>query len=72
VPDDITAREREVAELVGLGYTNRQIAERLVITEGTAKVHVGRVLAKLEFHTRAQLAAWVVQQGLIETPHKPR
>jgi non-specific serine/threonine protein kinase len=65
-PAGITARERQVAELVGRGFTNRQIAERLVITEGTAKVHVGRVLAKLEFHSRAQLAAWVVQHGLIE------
>jgi non-specific serine/threonine protein kinase len=65
-PDGITRREREVAALVGRGLSNRQIAERLVITEGTAKVHVGRVLAKLGFHSRAQLAAWAVQQGALE------
>ena len=51
---------------VGRGLTNRKIGERLVITEGTAKVHVGRVLAKLDLHSRAQLAAWAVQHNLIE------
>ena len=66
VADELTARERQVAGLVGRGLTNRQIGERLVITEGTAKVHVGRVLAKLDLHSRAQLAAWAVQRNLIE------
>jgi non-specific serine/threonine protein kinase len=65
-PDELTTREREVAALIGRGCSNRQIAERLVITEGTAKIHVGRILAKLGFHSRAHLAAWAVQRGLIE------
>lgn len=60
--DDLTRREREVAELVGRGLSNRELAEQLVVTEGTAKVHVGRVLAKLGLHSRSQLAAWAVRQ----------
>lgn len=59
----LTPREREVAWLVGRGYTNREIAAALVITEGSAHVHVGRVLNKLGFHTRSRVAAWVVSQG---------
>jgi DNA-binding CsgD family transcriptional regulator len=70
--DDLTHREHEVAQLVGQGLSNRQIAERLIITEGTTKIHVGRILAKLGLHSRAQLAAWVARQGFVlvapETP----
>jgi non-specific serine/threonine protein kinase len=64
----LTGREREVAGLVGLGLSTRQIAARLVITEGTAKVHVAHILNKLELHSRAQLAVWAVQQGLLAAP----
>ena len=66
LPDGITAREREVAAPVGRGLSNRQIAQVLVVTDGTARVHVGRVLAKLDLHSRAQLAVWAVQHGLVE------
>jgi non-specific serine/threonine protein kinase len=59
----LTPREREVVALAAEGRTNRQIAEVLVITEGTARVHVEHVLAKLDLHSRAQLAAWAVQHG---------
>jgi DNA-binding CsgD family transcriptional regulator len=62
--DSLTAREREVALLIGEGLGTRQIAERLVIAEGTARVHVERILAKLGLHSRAQLAAWAVRQAL--------
>ncbi len=61
--DDLTRREREVAALLARGYTNRQIAEALVITVGSAHLHVVRLLAKLGFHTRAQAAAWAVAHG---------
>jgi len=53
-----------VATLVARGLSNRQIAERLVIAEGTARIHVEHILNKLELHSRAQLAAWAVGQGL--------
>jgi non-specific serine/threonine protein kinase len=61
----LTEREREVAGLVGQGLSTRAIAARLVIADGTAKVHVARILGKLELHSRAQLAAWVVRHELL-------
>jgi predicted ATPase/DNA-binding CsgD family transcriptional regulator len=53
----LSGREREVAALVAEGLTNRQIAERLVISERTADRHVSNILAKLGATTRAQIAA---------------
>jgi predicted ATPase/DNA-binding CsgD family transcriptional regulator len=63
VADDLLSpREREVAVLVARGLTNREIARTLVISERTVDVHVARILAKLEFSSRTQVAAWVVRQ----------
>lgn len=56
----LTRREREVAALVAEGLTNRQIAKRLFISERTAEHHVEQIRSKLGFHSRAQVAAWVV------------
>jgi predicted ATPase/DNA-binding CsgD family transcriptional regulator len=61
----LTRRERETVALVAQGCTNRQIAERLVISRGAAANYVQRVLDKLGFHARAQVAAWAVEQGLV-------
>ena len=60
----LTRREHEVAALIARGLTNRQIAADLVISERTVDGHVARVLAKLDFATRAQIAAWMAHQGL--------
>jgi DNA-binding NarL/FixJ family response regulator len=60
----LTLRQCEVATLVAQGRTNRQIGEVLVITEGTARVHVEHILAKLGLHSRVQLAGWAVARGL--------
>ena len=60
----LTQRETEVAALVGFGMSTAAIAAELVIAEGTAKVHVARILSKLDLHSRAQLAAWAVRNGL--------
>jgi DNA-binding NarL/FixJ family response regulator len=62
----LTAREREVAALIGRGLTNRQIGQRLVITEGTAASHVVHILDKLGYSSRAQVAVWAAEQGLLE------
>lgn len=59
VPDQLTRREREVANLVAEGMTNRQIAEQLYISERTAQTHVQHILTKLGFSGRAQIAAWI-------------
>jgi predicted ATPase/class 3 adenylate cyclase/DNA-binding CsgD family transcriptional regulator len=61
----LTRREQEVAVLIAGGQTNRQIAEALVITEGTSANHVNHILDKLGFSSRAQVAAWAAHQGLI-------
>jgi non-specific serine/threonine protein kinase len=58
----LTRRERQVAELVAHGLSNKDIAARLVIAQRTAEGHVERVLTKLGFTKRTQLAAWVAGQ----------
>ncbi|GAA3434905.1 LuxR family transcriptional regulator [Kutzneria kofuensis] len=58
----LTRRERQVAELVAEGLSNKEIAARLVIAQRTAEGHVERVLAKLGFTKRTQLAAWIVEE----------
>jgi non-specific serine/threonine protein kinase len=58
-PVRLTRREREIAELVAEGLTNREIAARLVMAQRTAEGHVARTLSKLGFTSREQLAAWV-------------
>jgi ATP/maltotriose-dependent transcriptional regulator MalT len=59
----LTAREREVAELVALGRSNREIAERLVLSDRTVGNHVQHILTKLGFANRSQIAAWVTARG---------
>jgi len=55
----LAKREFEVARLVAEGLSNKQIAERLIISERTAATHVGHILDKLGFNSRAQIAAWL-------------
>jgi pimeloyl-ACP methyl ester carboxylesterase len=60
--DGLTARQREVAELVSQGCTNREIATRLGIDERSAEGHVERIRLRLGFRSRAQIAAWYSAQ----------
>ena len=62
---ELTTREQSIARLVARGLTNREIAEELVIAEGTAERHVSNILAKLDMTSRSQIAAWAVGQGLL-------
>ncbi|MFD8249624.1 protein kinase [Nocardia sp. NPDC059691] len=62
-PTALTTREREVADLVADGLTNRAIAARLSISQRTAQGHVEHILTKLGFTSRAQIAAWVAEQS---------
>jgi DNA-binding CsgD family transcriptional regulator len=64
----LSPREREVVALVARGFTNRQIAEQLIVTEATAAKHVENILGKLSFTSRSQVAAWAVAQGLTAGP----
>ena len=60
----LTPREYEVWILVAQGHTNRQIADELLISVGTVKVHVARILQKLDVNDRTQAAVRAVQLGV--------
>jgi DNA-binding CsgD family transcriptional regulator len=64
-PFGLTARERDVLDLVAAGATNREIGERLHMAEKTASVHVSRILAKLNVRSRTEAAAVAHRQGLV-------
>ncbi|PVG80706.1 LuxR family transcriptional regulator [Nocardioides gansuensis] len=57
----LTPREHEIAGLVAHGLTNREIADKLVISTRTAETHVQNILAKTGFTTRSQVAAWYAE-----------
>jgi DNA-binding NarL/FixJ family response regulator len=61
----LSEREREVLVAIGQGWTNTEIAERLVLTESTVKKHVGRVLAKLGARDRIQAVIVAYDAGLV-------
>ncbi|MFC4908229.1 response regulator [Actinomadura gamaensis] len=63
--DALTAREREVLELVAAGMSNDEIARRLVLSTATAKTHVSRILAKVGARARAQLVVLAYESGMV-------
>ena len=63
----LTRRERQVLRLLTQGQTNREIAGNLVITPGTAKQHVERILGKLGVSDRTQAAVRAVELGLLDS-----
>jgi DNA-binding NarL/FixJ family response regulator len=70
--DELTEREREVITLIARGYTNKQIAETLTVTEKTARNHVSHILEKLGLSRRSEAAAFAVEHKLVppKEPHK--
>jgi LuxR family maltose regulon positive regulatory protein len=65
---ELTAREREVLGLLAEGLTNREIAERLVVSEHTVHRHVTNILRKLRLPSRTAAAAHAVRAGLLRAP----
>jgi DNA-binding NarL/FixJ family response regulator len=64
----LTPRERDVLALIGAGLSNRQIARRLGLTEGTVKTYVSAVLARLGVRNRAAAAVTAHEAGLVPPP----
>lgn len=62
----LSMRELEVLRLLARGYSNEQIANALMISEGTVKNHVTNIYDKLKVHTRAEAVAWAWEQGLVD------
>jgi len=62
---ELTEREREVLALIARGYTNKQIAEALTVTEKTARNHVSHILEKLGFSRRSEAAVYAVEHRLV-------
>ena len=62
---EITEREREVLTLIGLGYSNTEIASRLHVSQSTVKAHIGRLLMKLSARDRVQLVITAYDTGLV-------
>lgn len=62
--DLLTDREREVTALVGEGMRNKEIADRLFISERTVKTHISNIFQKLDLSDRLELALFAINQGL--------
>ena len=65
VSPDLTRRESEIADLIARGLSNKDIAEKLVISPRTAEGHVTHLLHKLGFESRARVAAWVAERRAV-------
>ena len=63
--EDLTARERDVLQLIAKGYENQRIADELFISLKTVKTHVSNILAKLEVSDRTQAAVYAFQHHLV-------
>ena len=65
---NLTAREMQIMRLIAEGLSNKMIARRLDVTEGTVKVHVKNLLKKMKLRSRVEVAVWAVQEGVTRHP----
>lgn len=64
--EQLTEREREVLDLLAKGYRNKEIAEKLIISERTVKFHVGIIFQKLGVSNRAEAVSKAIQTWLVK------
>jgi DNA-binding NarL/FixJ family response regulator len=64
-PDVLTPRETEVLRLISAGASNKEIASRLYLSEGTVKNHISRILGRLNLRDRTQAALYARDNGLL-------
>jgi two-component system response regulator NreC len=64
--DNLTARERQVLQLIAEGYTNRQIAEILCLSIKTVQAHRAHIMSKLDLHDRSELVKYAIRKKIIE------
>jgi two-component system nitrate/nitrite response regulator NarL len=67
--EQLTARERQVLELLVQGAAGRTIATTLAINNNTVRTHIQSILTKLQVHSRLEAAAFAVRHRLVQTPH---
>ncbi len=65
VAEELTAREREILTYIAEGYTNREIADKLVISVKTVDRHRENIMHKLNLHSRVELVKYAIEKGLI-------
>ncbi len=66
-PDKLSQREREVLQLLAMGYTNQQIADKLYLSIKTVETYKARIKEKLGLKGRAELVRYAIQTGLLDT-----
>ncbi|MGH9246422.1 MAG: response regulator [Acidimicrobiales bacterium] len=66
----LTERELEVLRLVAHGYSNREVAERLFISENTVRNHMRNILEKLHLRSRIEAVLYAVRENLVELPER--
>jgi len=63
--DGLTNREREILKLIAEGYSNQEIAKRLVLSPSTVQTHRANIMSKLQLHSRTELVKYAIQHGFI-------
>jgi predicted ATPase/DNA-binding CsgD family transcriptional regulator len=65
-PDELTHREREIAELIARGKSNGEIADELVVSKRTIEKHIANIRSKLGFSQRTHIVRWAFETGLVK------